>query len=141
MFIFFGEFVKRNEIKCEACAQISHFILFTCEELVQFFSDVKNWYQIFTNVKNWYQILTRVKDRYQILTSVKIGYQIITCEKLVSSHTCEGLVPNLYTCENLVPNHHRCENWDIIVIYVSDKTVKNWNRMQNAADFGGILSM
>ena len=44
-----------------------------CEELVRFFSDVKNWYQIFTNVKYGYRILTSVKHRYQILASVKIG--------------------------------------------------------------------
>ena len=54
-----------------------------CEELVQFFSDVKNWYSNFTNVKsryqflshvkNWYSYFTNVKNRYQMLTHVKIG--------------------------------------------------------------------
>ena len=32
-------------------------------------------------------------------------------------------------------------NWNLIVTDVSDKTEKNWNRMQNAADLGGTLSM
>ena len=32
-----------------------------CEGLVQFFSDVKNWYSIFTNVKNWYQFFKTQK--------------------------------------------------------------------------------
>ena len=33
------------------------------------------------------------------------------------------------------------KNWYFIVTDVIGKTVKNWNRMQNAADLGGILSM
>ena len=41
---------------------------------------------------------------------------------------CGVLVPNLHTYEELVPNYRRCEE------LVSDKTVKNWNRMQNGAD-------
>ena len=46
---------------------------------------------------------------------------------------CEELVPHPQTCESLVPSYHR---W-LIVTDVSDKNVKNWNRMQNAADWGG----
>ena len=56
---------------------------------------------------------TRVNNRYQILTDVKKWYQIIKDVK------------KRY----------------IIVKDVSDKTVKNWNRMKNAAIFGGNLSM
>ena len=52
--------------------------------------------------------LPRVKNWYQILAHVKNWYQIITHMK----------------------------NWYLIVTEVSDKTVKNWNRMQNAADLG-----
>ena len=33
------------------------------------------------------------------------------------------------------------KNWYLVVTDVSDKNVKNWNRMQNAEEFGGILSM
>ena len=83
-----------------------------CEDLVRFFSDVKNWYmyQIFTNVKNRYQILTRVKNRYQILTSVETSYHIVTNVKIVSKFT---RVKNWYKivtfftcCELLVPKPH-----------------------------------
>ena len=77
------------------------------------------------------------------------------CEELVANyhswkidiktHMCEELVPNPRTCEKLALNHHRLvwwENWCFIVTDVSDKTVKNWNRMQNVAAWGGaILSM
>ena len=31
------------------------------------------------------------------------------------------------------------KNWYSIVTYVNDKTVKNWNRMQTEADFGGVF--
>ena len=75
-------------------------------------------YQILTSVKNWYQItyeklvsnLTRIKNWYQILTHVKNWYQIITDVK----------------------------KWHLIVTDVSDNTVKNWNRMQHAADWGEV---
>ena len=83
-----------------------------CEELVRFFSDVKNWYHFFTNVKNRYQILTSVKLGTKS-SDVKILNQLIT----------------------------EVKNWYLIFTYVSDKTVKNENRVQNAADLGGILSM
>ena len=51
------------------------------------------------------------------------------------------------TIEELVQNTHAkhwyeiityINNWYLIDTYASDKTVDNWNRMQNAADFGGI---
>ena len=60
-----------------------------CEELVNFFSDVKKTYrcQIVINVKNLYQIITSLKNQCQILTSVINWHQIITCEKLVSKFT------------------------------------------------------
>ena len=79
----------------------------------------------------------------QTLTSVKNWYQIITCKKNgIKTHTCEELVPNPHTCEKLVPNYRTyMKNWYFIVTDISYKTVENWNRMQNAADFGGILSM
>ena len=97
----------------------------TCEELVRFFSDVKNLYQIFTNVKN----------RYQILPSVTNWYQIITCVKLVSKLTH---VKNWYKILTHKKNWYQIitdvKIWYLIVTDVSDKTVKNWNRMQNAAD-------
>ena len=77
---------------------------------------MKNRYQILTSVKNWYQII-RYDKWVSILTHVKNWYQIITHMK------------NCY----------------LIVTDVSDKTVKNWNRMQNAVDWvgggGGILSI
>ena len=64
-------------------------IRLVCEELVRFFSDVKNWYSIFTNVKkssdqfitnvkNWYASFTNLKNRYQFLTCVKNWYQMLT---------------------------------------------------------------
>ena len=34
----------------------------TCDDLVWFSSDEKNWYQIFRKVKNWYLIFTCVSD-------------------------------------------------------------------------------
>ena len=72
----------------------------------------KHWYKI-TKCKKMVSKFTRVKNWYKILTYVKKRYQIITHNK----------------------------NWYLIVTYVSDKTVKNWNRMQNAADLGEFLSM
>ena len=97
------------------CAQISQFYILPREELVRFFSNVKNWYRIFTNVNNRYQILTRVKNWYQILTSVNNHYKITTCQKLVSKpHTCKELVPNPQTCEKLVPNYHK---FDELALY------------------------
>ena len=53
---------------------------------------------------------------------------------------CEELVPNPHTCENLVQIITDVKNWYLIVTDVSDKTVKNWNRMQNATDLGCSLS-
>ena len=48
---------------------------------------------------------------------------------------CELLVRNPHTCDKLVPNYHRCEELVLfIAVDVSDKTVKNWNRMQNAVE-------
>ena len=83
-------------LTCEESLRI-HLI---CEELVPFFSDVKNWYSILTNVKNRYQFLTHVKNWYSIFTNVKNRYEINTHVK------------NWYqivTCENMVPNYHRCK--------------------------------
>ena len=48
------------------------------------------------------------------------------------------LVPNHHTCDKLVPNYHRCEELGLNRTDVSDRTVKNWNRMLNAADFGAF---
>ena len=48
----------------------------------------------------------------------------------IKTHTCEDIVPNPFTCENLVSNYHRCEELG----HNRPKTVKKWNRMQNAAD-------
>ena len=66
--------------KYEICGSTMRLI---CEELVRFFSDVKNWYSILTtvknrvqflaHVKNWCSIFTNVKNRYKILTHVKNG--------------------------------------------------------------------
>ena len=53
---------------------------------------------------------------------------------------CEELVPNPQTCGNLVQIITDVKNWYLIVTDVSDKTVKNLNRMQNAADLGCSLS-
>ena len=74
-------------LACEESARIR----LICEELVRFFSDVKNWYSIFTNmkksylflthVKNWYSIFTNAKNRYQILTHEKNGTKCSYCEK------------------------------------------------------------
>ena len=52
--------------------------------------------------------LTRLKNWCQMITHVKNWYQSITDVK----------------------------NWYLIVTDVSHKTLKNWNRMQNAADSG-----
>ena len=52
---------------------------------------------------------SHVKNWYEILMRVKNWYQIITHMK----------------------------NWYLIVTDVSGKIMKNWNGMQNAADFGG----
>ena len=71
-------------------------------------------------MKNWYQSFTNVNNRYQILTIVKNWYQLITCEKLVLKVA-------------------RVKNWYQILTHVSDKTVKNWTRAQNAADLGGYF--
>ena len=71
---------------------------------------------------------------------MKIGIKSHTCEELVPNpHTCEKLIPNYQRCEKLVPNYHRCEELVLVVTDVSDKTVKNWNRMQNAADLEGVF--
>ena len=127
-------------VKCVVRFHILFF--FTCDGLVWFFSGVKNKYQIFINVKNRYQILTRMKNQYQITTSVEKRYQIITYEKLVSKPT---RVRNWFQILTHVKNWYQIitevKNWNSIVTNVSVKTVKNWNRMQNAADLGGILSM
>ena len=67
-------------------------ILAICEELVRFFSDVKNWYSIFT---------------HKCEESVPNAQR---CEKLVpNAHRCEKLVPNYHRCEGLVLNLHRCQ--------------------------------
>ena len=50
----------------------------------------------------------------------------------IKTHTCEDIVPNPYTCENLISNYHRCEELG----HNRPKALKNWNRMQNAADLG-----
>ena len=95
-------------------------IFLRCEKLVPTFHkiNVKDRYQILTSVKKWYHVITyekllsqitHVKNWYQILTRVKNWYQIVTDGK----------------------------NWYLIVTDISDKTVKKWNRMQNAADLGG----
>ena len=56
-----------------------------------------------------------------------------------NSHVCRSveLVANPHTCEKLIPNITHMKNWYLIATAVSNKTVKNWNRMQNAADLGG----
>ena len=41
---------------------------------------------------------------------------------------CEEVVPNPHICDKLVQDCY------LIVTDVSDKTLKNWNRVQNAAD-------
>ena len=75
-----------------------------------------------------------MKSRYQILTSVKNWYQIIICEEMAPKLT---RVKNLYLILTHVNNLYQIikhmRNWYVIVSYVIDKTVKNWNRMQNAA--------
>ena len=88
-----------------------NFYVLTFEELVRC-EENKIWYQIFTNVTN----------RYQILTSVKIWYQII-----------------IIYVNNWYPIITHIKNWYLNVTHVSDKTVKNWNRMQNAADLEGTF--
>ena len=99
-------------------------------------------------MKNRYQILTHVKNRYQILTSVKNLYQMITCEKLISKLIC---VKNWYQILTHVKNWYQiiAHMRYFIVTDVSDKTMKNWNRMQNQGQkdpgkmqqIRGILSM
>ena len=119
-----------------------NFIFLTCEEQVRlFFSDVKNWYQIFTNVKNQCQLLTtRVKNRYKKNHIFENWYQIITCEKMVSKLT---RVKNWYQILTHVKNWYQIitdvKNWYIIVTDVSDKSVNNWNRVQNEADEGYFI--
>ena len=55
----------------------------------------------------------------------------------IKTHTCEELIPNPHTCkENWYQIIIDVKNWYLIVTDVSDKTVNNWNRMQNAADIG-----
>ena len=79
-----------------------------------------------------------MKSRYQILTSVKNWYQIIICDKMASKLT---RVKNLYLILTHVNNLYQIikhiKNWYVIVSYATDKTVKNWNRMQNAAYLWG----
>ena len=71
----------------------------------------------------------------------RIGTYPRTREELVPIlHTREELVSILHTCKQTVPNPHTCDD----VNYLSESTtcamrVKNWNRMQNAAAFGGYL--
>ena len=82
-------------------------IFLRCEESVPNPHILEKWYQIIT-YENLVSKLTRAKSWYQILNHVENWYQIITDRK----------------------------NWGLIVTDVSDKTVNNWNRMQNAADWG-----
>ena len=125
---------------CKIWTRISHFIFLTCKELVRFFADGKNTYQIFSNMKNRYQILTHVKNWYQFPTAVINWYQIIASGKLVSNFS---LVKNWYQILTHVNSWYRIityvKHWYLIVTEVSNKTVKNWNRMQNTADLGDIL--
>ena len=73
-------------LRCEESMRIRLF----CEELVQFFSDVKHWYSIFTNeksryhVNNCYSFFTNVKNRYLMLTHVKIWHQMLTHAKKIT---------------------------------------------------------
>ena len=79
-----------------------------------------------------------MKNQYQILTSVKIGTKIITCEKFRVSKLTR--VKNRYQIIRHAKywNHiiTHMKNWYLIVTDVSAITVKNWNRLQNAADLG-----
>ena len=54
----------------------------------------------------------------------------------IKNHTCEELEPNPQTCENLVPNYHLYMKNKYLMVKIKSKSVKNWNRMQNAADLG-----
>ena len=59
----------------------------------------------------------------------------------IKTHTCEELVPNSTHLKNRYQIVTDVKNWYLIVTDVSDKIVKNWNRMQNAAELGDILSV
>ena len=54
----------------------------------------------------------------------------------IKTPTCEELVLKHHTCEKLLPIYHTYKKLVLDLTDVSDKTVKNWNRMQNAADKG-----
>ena len=98
---FWGlEYVLKFHIFIFLASEESVRIHLICEELVRFFSDVKNWHSIFTNVKDSYQFLTRVKNWYSILVNVKNRYQILTHVKIGTKFSY---------CEKLVPNYHRCQ--------------------------------
>ena len=60
-------------------------------------------------------------------------YQIITCEKFVSKLT---RVKNWYQILTHVKNNTKLSQMYLIVTDVSDKTVKNLNRVETAADLG-----
>ena len=64
---------------------------------------------------------------YPILTAVKIGIK--------SSHV--KIVIKLTRVKYWYQILTDVKNWYLIVTDVSDKTVKKWNRIQNAADWGG----
>ena len=99
------------------------FDILTCEELVRYFSDVKNWYQIFTNWKNRYKILTRMKHWYQILTSVRNWYQIITCEKLVSKLKRVKNWYQIIACENCCHSRNYVLFVCLILFFTSQSTL------------------
>ena len=80
----------------------------TCEESVQNPDIREKWYQLIS-CANMVSKLTRVKIKYQILTQVKNWYQIITHMMI----------------------------WYLIVADVSEKTVKNRNRMKKCGRWGG----
>ena len=103
---------------------------------------MKNWYYFSQN-----QILTTCTKSSYLLKRLVSNHHI--WKICIKTHPCQELVPNPDTCETHWHQFTRfitdVKNWYLIVTDVSDKTMKNWDRMLNAADFfrggGGILSM
>ena len=110
------------------CSNFTFLWFLTCEELVRCEESVPNPYTCEDSVPYPH-------------TGEKNGIKLSYVKNGIKTHTNEEMVPNHHTFEKLVPNYHACEELVLSRTYISDKTVKNWNRMQNAADLEDNLSM
>ena len=102
------------------------FIVLTCEELVLCEDLVAIFHKCEESVPNPHTCEGSVQNP-QICEKLVSKHHM--CKIGIKTHTCEEMVPKPHTCENCYQFITHMKNWYLIVTDVSDKTVKNWNRM------------